>query len=43
MTIYFLIIVGVPVGNEWSYYVNKVIKLEDVIVVISKNRDHGLL
>ena len=43
MTIYCLIIAGVFVGNEWSYYVNQVIKLEDVIVVISKNRDYGLL
>ena len=43
MTIYCLIIVGVSVGNEWSYYVNQIIKLECVTVVVSKNRDYGVL
>ena len=43
MTIYYLIVAGVSVGNEWSYYINQVIKLEGVTVVVSKNRDYGVL
>ena len=43
MTIYCLIIAGVSVGNEWSYYVNQVIKLKGVTVIVPKNRDYGVL
>jgi len=43
MTIDCLIVARVYAGNEWSYYVNQVIKLEGTTAVVSKNKDYGVL